>query len=75
MLTVTNICRGVGMADKLASDTSEEIHAGSSPVPCTNREPRLAIRVVEALIFYDFYLAFKVGYSSRTNGLSAVDIF
>ena len=32
------ICRGVGMADKLASDTSEEIHAGSSPVPCTNEK-------------------------------------
>ena len=32
------ICRGVGMADKLASDTSEEIHAGSSPVPCTRKK-------------------------------------
>ena len=38
--TAVSFRRGVGMADKLASDTSEEIHAGSSPVPCTKFQIR-----------------------------------
>ena len=35
---------------------------GSSPVTRTSREPRHAIRVVEVLLFYRFYLASQVGY-------------
>ena len=49
------------MANKLASDTSEEILAGSSPVLCTSQVPRHAIRVLR-FFFCSFLSRFKVGY-------------
>ncbi len=35
---------------------------GSSPIFSSNREPRLAIRIVEVLLFYSHCLTAKVGY-------------